>query len=54
MIEHNTQNVGAAFDVLIEEMEDALRSINNSGANALDVCDYEMAQMAIPNRNYPR
>jgi hypothetical protein len=52
MIEHNTQNVGAAFDVLIEEMEDALRSINNSGANALDVCDYEMAQMAITHARH--
>jgi restriction system protein len=52
MIEHNTQNVGAAFDVLIEEMEDALRSINNSGANALEVCDYEMAQMAIKHARH--
>src|SRR2546423_215549 len=47
MIEHNLQNVGAAFDVLIEEMEEALRSLNNSGANALEVCDYDMAQRAI-------
>jgi restriction system protein len=47
MIEHNAQNVVAAFDVLIEEMEDALRSMNNSGANALEVCDYDMAQRAI-------
>jgi hypothetical protein len=47
MIEHNAQNVGAAFDVLIEEIEDALRSMNNSGANALEVCDYDTAQRAI-------
>jgi hypothetical protein len=47
MVEHNAQNVGAAFDVLIEEMEDALRSMNNSGANALEVCDYDMAQRTI-------
>ncbi len=47
MIEHNAQNVGAAFDVLIEELEDALRSMNNSGANALEMCDYDMAQRAI-------
>jgi restriction system protein len=47
MIEHNVQNVGAAFDVLIEEIEDSLRSMNNSGANALEMCDYDMAQRAI-------
>ena len=47
MIEHNLQNVLAAFDVLIEEIEDALRSMNNSGANALEMCDYDMAQRAI-------
>ena len=47
MIEHNLQNVLVAFDVLIEEMEEALRSLNNSGANALEVCDYDMAQRAI-------
>jgi restriction system protein len=47
MIEHNLQNVVAAFDVLIEEIEEALRSLNNSGANALEVCDYDMAQRAI-------
>jgi restriction system protein len=47
MFEHNAQNVVAAFDVLIEEMEDALRSMHNSGANALEVCDYDMAQRAI-------
>jgi restriction system protein len=52
MIEHNTQNVGAAFDVLIEEMEDALRSINNRGAKALEVCNYEMAQMAIKHARH--
>lgn len=47
VIEHNAQNVLAAFDVLIEEMEDALRSMNNCGANALEVCDYDRAQRAI-------
>jgi restriction system protein len=47
MIEHNVQNVGAAFDVLIEEIEDALRSMNSSGAIALEMCDYDMAQSAI-------
>src|SRR2546430_6917766 len=47
MIEHNAQNVGAAFDVLIEEIEDALQSMNNSGVNALEICDYDMAQRAI-------
>src|SRR3989442_8531474 len=47
MIEHNAQNVLAAFDVLIEEIEDALRSMNNRGAHALEVSDYDGAQAAI-------
>ncbi len=47
MIQNNSQNVPAAFDVLIEEIEDALRSMNKIGANALEVSDYDMAQKAI-------
>ncbi len=47
MIQHNAQNVLAAFDVLIEEMEDALRSIHKAGADALETRNYERAQTAI-------
>ena len=47
MIQHNSQNVLAAFDVLIEEMEDALRSIHKAGASALEVHNYDRAQTAI-------
>ena len=47
MIQHNAQNVLAAFDVLIEEMEDALRSIHKGGASALDEHNYDRAQKAI-------
>jgi restriction system protein len=47
MIEYNTQNVGTAFEILIKELEEALRGINDSGANALERCDYDMAQRAI-------
>lgn len=47
MIQNNSQNVLAAFDVLIEEIEEALRSMNKIGANALEVRDYDMAQAAI-------
>jgi len=37
MIHNNSQDVLAAFDVLIEEIEDALCSMNKIGANALDI-----------------
>ncbi len=47
MIHHNAQNVLAAFDVLIEEMEDELQSIHQAGANALEAGNYERAQSAI-------
>ena len=47
MLEYNTQNVEAAFEVLIEELEKALRDMNNSGANALELSDYDNAQRAI-------
>ncbi len=47
MSQHNAQNVLAAFDVLIEEMEDALRSIHKGGADALGTGHYERAQTAI-------
>ncbi len=47
MIQHNAQNVLAAFDVLIEEMENALRSIHKGGADALETGNYERAQTAI-------
>jgi restriction system protein len=47
MIQNNSQNVLAAFDVLIEEIEDALRSIHKAGANALEDHNYDRAQTAI-------
>ena len=47
MIQNNSQNVLAAFDVLIEEIEDALRSIHKAGANALEDHNYDRAQKAI-------
>ena len=47
MVQHNLQNMLAAFDVLIEEMEDALRSIHKEGADALETRNYERAQTAI-------
>ena len=52
MIEYNVQNVGVAFDVLIEELEDALRSMNDSGATALEMCDYDMAQRAVEHARH--
>src|SRR5260370_14595925 len=47
MIQHNAQNVLTAFDVVIEEMEEALRSIHKGGADALGTGNYERAQTAI-------
>src|SRR5258708_20028276 len=47
MIQNNSQNVLAAFDVLIEEIEDMLRSIHKAGASALDEHNYDRAQTAI-------
>jgi restriction system protein len=47
MIQNNSQNVLAAFDVLIEEMEDALRIIHKAGASALETRNYDRAQTAI-------
>ena len=47
MIHHNAQNVLAAFDVLMEEMEDELQSIHQAGANALEAGNYDRAQTAI-------
>jgi len=47
MIQSNSQNVLAAFDVLIEEIEDALLSIHKAGASALETRNYDRAQTAI-------
>jgi restriction system protein len=47
MIQNNSQNVLAAFDVLIEEIEDTLRSIHKAGASALETRNYDKAQTAI-------
>src|SRR5260370_16748519 len=47
MIQHNAQNVLVAFDVLIEEMEEARLSIHKGGADVLGTGNYERAQTAI-------
>src|SRR5258708_8940381 len=47
MIHNNSQNVLAAFDVLIEEIEEALRSMHTAGASALETRNYDRAQTAI-------
>src|SRR5438105_97062 len=47
MIQINSQNVLAAFDTLIEEIEEALHSINKAGASALEDHNYDRAQIAI-------
>jgi len=43
----NSQNVLAAFEVLLEEIEEALRRINTVGASALETRQYDRAQAAI-------
>lgn len=43
----NSQNVLAAFEVLLEEIEEALRYIHTAGARALETRQYEKAQTAI-------
>ena len=47
MIQNNSHNVLEAFDMLIEEIEEALRSINKAGASALEDRNYDRAQTAI-------
>src|SRR5437868_3737719 len=47
MTQINSQNVLAAFDTLIEELEEALHCINKAGASALEEHDYDRAQIAI-------
>ena len=47
MIRNNSQNVLAAFDVLIEEIEEALRHMHTAGTSALETRNYDMAQTAI-------
>jgi restriction system protein len=47
MSQHNAQNVLAAFDMLIEGIEDALHRIHQAGANALEAGNYERAGTAI-------
>lgn len=44
---HNSQNVLAAFDVLAEEIEEALRRIHTAGISALERCNYDLAQTVI-------
>lgn len=47
MIQINSENVQAAFDTLIEEIEEALHSIHKAGASALEDHNYDRAQIAI-------
>jgi restriction system protein len=47
MSQHNAQNVLAAFDMLIEEIKDALHRIHQAGANAIEAGNYERAETAI-------
>jgi restriction system protein len=48
----NSQNVLAAFDVLIEEIEEALRRMHTAGASALETRHYDMAQAAIEHARH--
>jgi len=43
----NSQNALATFDVLIEEIEEALRRIHVAGTSALETRNYDMAQTII-------
>ena len=47
MIRNNSDNVLAAFDTLLEEIEVALQDINKAGAYGFGVQDYEMAHRAL-------
>ena len=48
----NSQNVLAAFDVLLEEIEEALRRIHTAGTSALETGNYDMAQTAIEHARH--
>src|SRR5260221_3281972 len=52
MMHNNSQNVLAAFDVLIEEIEEALRHIHTAGASALETRNYDRAQTAIEHAGH--
>ena len=43
MIRNNSENVLAAFDTLLEEIEVALQGINKAGADGFGAQDYDMA-----------
>jgi restriction system protein len=47
MIRNNSDNVLAAFDTLLEEIEVALQGITKAGAYGFGVQDYEMAHRAL-------
>ena len=52
MIRKNSQNVLAAFDVLIEEIEEALHRMHTAGASALETRNYDLAQAAIEHARH--
>src|SRR5579859_508207 len=47
MIRSNSENVSAAFDTLLEEIEVALRDINKAGADGFEAQNYDMAHRAL-------
>jgi restriction system protein len=47
MIRHNSENVLAAFDMLLEEIEGVLHDINQAGADSFGAQDYETAHRAL-------
>ena len=47
MMRPNSENVLAAFDTLLEEIEGALRGINQAGADSFGAQDYDMATRSL-------
>src|SRR2546423_15447606 len=52
MMHNNSQNVLAAFDVLIEEIEEALHHMHTAGASALETRNYDRTQTAIEHARH--
>jgi len=50
MIQNNSQNELAAFDVLIEEIENALRSMNKAGLGRTQTADGPDSARSLPDR----
>ena len=47
MIENNPTNVSSAFEMLLEEVEAEIDFVNNVGAKAFEVRDYDKAKEAL-------